>query len=59
MKVKMKLEVEMNEADYLAVVAITGKRRLSISGTINVLVSDALKKVDPRELFTNDHADKF
>lgn len=49
MNTKIKFEIEMNKADYLAVTTLARRRRSSIDEAINNLVSDALEKVDPRD----------
>ena len=49
MNKKMKLEVEMNAADYLALEAIARKRRISVSTVVCDLLSNALQRVDPRD----------
>lgn len=49
MNTKMKLEVEVDDVDVLALEAIARKRRISISTVVCDLLSNALQRVDPRE----------
>ncbi|MDP8246441.1 MAG: hypothetical protein P9L94_20330 [Candidatus Hinthialibacter antarcticus] len=57
MNQKFKLEIEMNEADYQAIESIAGKRGSNFSSVISDLLTDALEKIDPRELETNKDYD--
>ena len=49
MKVKMKLEVEVDDVDVLAIEAIARKRRITVSAVVCDLLSNALQRIDPRE----------